>query len=371
MNIGKVNTSRTGRLTTLATLCRRYGTVSYVAGGGGNVSMKDTDTIWIKASGTALAQVDESTLVAVDRRSLRPLYSGLLSEDHEARESLAEQIVADAVLRTNGHGRPSVETPLHDLFSASYVVHTHPPLVNGMTCARDGESVSRNLFPDALWIPYTDPGVTLFLHVKRLFEEYFRERNHEPSILVMQNHGLVVASDDREEIDRIHDRICRALKRAYARAGVDAELQERDFRETSIPDLLNRVGVEPSVYQAFSCSDLHPAPRPLTPDHIVYGGVAPLDGTIDGGAADYKKQFGSDPKLLTHDGVVYGLGKSVSEARLALELAADGERVLNLTRAFGGPKFMPEPHWRFVVNWEAEVYRQKVARDFTSAQVSR
>lgn len=346
----------------LIALCHRYGTPQYVAGGGGNVSLKDAETLWIKASGLSLAQVNESNIVAVHRQALQRLYTGLVSESTEGRETIAKQIMSDASECAEGNRRPSVETPMHDLFSAAYVVHTHPALVNGLACSRDGEMACLELFPKALWVPYTDPGVTLCLYISELFHEYMNKWNREPSVLIMQNHGLVVASDELAEIDQIHARIFRVLRDEYAKKGIDAEIPGRIFEDALIPDLLNRMGIDSTEYQVLSCTGLRPPPGPLTPDHIVYSGVEPHDGSIQNDVADFRDEFNSDPKLVSHDKHVYGLGKTAGEARLALELAADGEQVLKLTRAFGGPKFMSEPQWRFVVNWEAEAYRQTVAR---------
>jgi len=35
--------------------------------------------------------------------------------------------------------RPSVETTLHDILPFSFVVHTHPALVNGLTCSQQAK----------------------------------------------------------------------------------------------------------------------------------------------------------------------------------------------------------------------------------------
>ena len=43
----------------------------FVIAGGGNTSFKDGQTIWIKASGQALATLSEDGLVALDREKLR------------------------------------------------------------------------------------------------------------------------------------------------------------------------------------------------------------------------------------------------------------------------------------------------------------
>ncbi len=76
------------------------------------------------------------------------------------------------------------------------------------------------------------------------------------------------------------------------------------------------------------------------------------------------ERFGSDPRLLIHEGALYAQGATRSLAQAACDLAADGAFVLRLTEAFGGANFMSEKQWQFVVDWEAESYRQSVAESY-------
>ena len=348
----------------LIALCHRYGTTRFVSCGGGNVSWKNKSTLWIKASGTYLSEADETTLVAVKREPLGDLYLNPAPSDSSEREAWAKQIIQSAVEDSVSSRRPSVETPLHDLFEAAYVVHTHAPLVNGLTCARNAESACRELFPDALWVPYLDPGVTLCLQAKRQFEDYVREHGAEPSVIIMQNHGLVVAADDLDEIDLIHERIFEVLEDTYRNAGLDTKRPDFVAEETDTLPASELVSdIDPRIL-ALECPGIHPSPGPLTPDHIVYSGVEPLNSVNGNGFAGYREQFGSDPQLLIHKGTTYALGTTGSQAKTASALAADGAHVLRLTEAFGGANFMSEEQWQFVVNWEAEAYRQSVAESY-------
>ena len=110
------------------------------------------------------------------------------------------------------------------------------------------------------------------------------------------------------------------------------------------------------------CTGIEPSPGPLTPDHVVYSGVEPLSLTNGDTLVTYREQFGSDPHLFIRAGTLYAQGATRSQVKAACDLAADGAHVLRLTEAFGGANFMSEKQWRFVVNWEAESYRQSVAR---------
>jgi len=345
----------------LVDLCHRYGTPRFVGAGGGNVSWKNTLTLWIKASGTYLSEVTEATLVAVRREPLAKLFQSPVPEDSSEREAWAKQIIQQAVEDDWSNGRPSVETPLHDLFDAAYVVHTHPPLVNGLTCSKNAESAWQALFPEALWVSYVDPGVTLFLQVKQQFKDYIRENGQEPSVIVMQNHGLVVAADELAEIDLIHERIFNVLEDAYSNAGLDTDRSYFAAEEVdTVPTSELDGDIDPELI-ALKCHGIHPSPGPLTPDHIVYSGVAPFYPANGDTLAAYRELFSSDPRLLIHEGVVYASGATRSQAQAAFDLAADGAHVLHLTEAFGGANFMTEEQWQFVVNWEAESYRQSVA----------
>ena len=73
-------------------------------------------------------------------------------------------------------------------------------------------------------------------------------------------------------------------------------------------------------------------------------------------------RFGSDPRLLIYADALYAQGATNSQVKAACDLAADGAHILRLTEAFGGANFMAEKQWRFVVNWEAESYRQSVVK---------
>ena len=74
-----------------------------------------------------------------------------------------------ARLRDEGDRRPSVECVFHALIPSRFVIHTHPTLVNSLTCASDGEAIAKDLLgDDALWVPYVDPGLPLAREIARL-----------------------------------------------------------------------------------------------------------------------------------------------------------------------------------------------------------
>ena len=348
-------------------LSHEFGTEDYVKGGGGNTSVKDTDTLWVKPSGTTLGGITPESFVALDRKKLGELYSVAPPSDPAAREALVKEKMLVAV-RPGSSGRPSVEAPLHDSFAAVFVVHTHPVLVNGMTCAQNGEDACRSLFPDALWIEYTDPGFTLSMKVRKELETYSDRFGRQPEVVFLENHGVFVAADSPESIRKSYSRIMDTLRKAYREAGIALTLKEgpapsRVVVENTSESLRRALGPEEAAF--VRASGPFTAPRgPISPDHIVYSKAYPFVGEPTPEALEsFRKEHGYAPRVVETKEGVFGLGSTERTARLALELARDGALVTQLAAAFGGIKFMSDRARKFIEGWEVEAYRRKVAAE--------
>jgi rhamnose utilization protein RhaD (predicted bifunctional aldolase and dehydrogenase) len=82
----------------------------YVIAGGGNTSFKDNDTIWIKASGQPLAELEESGLVALSRQKLAAISTSNYPEDPVEREEKVKNDLFSSVLNQETRCRPSLYT---------------------------------------------------------------------------------------------------------------------------------------------------------------------------------------------------------------------------------------------------------------------
>jgi rhamnose utilization protein RhaD (predicted bifunctional aldolase and dehydrogenase) len=112
---------------------RYYGALKdFVIAGGGNTSYKNDEHLWIKASGTTLANITEEGFVVLDRRKLAGIPGQTFSHDADTREQQVKDALYASCLRPDPALRPSVETNLHDIIGYSYVVHLHPTLVNAL-----------------------------------------------------------------------------------------------------------------------------------------------------------------------------------------------------------------------------------------------
>ena len=125
-------------LAALAAMSNKYGAdADYVLAGGGNTSYKDSETLYVKGSGTALATIKPEEFVRMDRSLLFEIRTKQYSEVEAECEA---QVLADmmAARREGETRRPSVETVLHDLLEWQFVLHLHPASVNGITCSVNG-----------------------------------------------------------------------------------------------------------------------------------------------------------------------------------------------------------------------------------------
>lgn len=350
-------------LETITRLSHEFGSADFVKGGGGNTSAKTAETLYVKPSGVTLAGLTPAGFVAMDRAKLGLLFTAEPPREPSARETLVKEMMAASVL-PGFTGRPSVEAPLHDTFRATYVVHTHPATVNGLTCAVNGEAACRELFPGALWMDYIDPGYTLCMAVRAAIQDYEKKNGAEPRLVFLKNHGVFIAGDTAEEIRERYRAVMDTLAGVYAKAGISPALAvpppPSDDETKIIIEKLRQAGGAETAGVAVS-GPFRVAADAISPDHIVYAKSFPWTGEISAAAfQEYKARRGYAPRVYTCASAVFGLGPTQKTADLALEFAQDGALVEQMANAFGGIRYLDEKARLFIENWEVESYRQKV-----------
>ena len=339
---------------------RKFGSDKYVKGGGGNSSVKTEDTIWVKPSGTTMGNITADKFVALNRAKVLCMDEVSLDGDVKEREASAKDIMAAAVL-PDSSGRPSVEAPLHNLLEKTYVIHTHPALVNGMTCAKNGEALCRKLFPEALWMGYIDPGITLYQVVRDEVAEYKKAHGCQPEVIFLKNHGVFVAGDTPEKILAVYDDIFAKLEKEYAEAGVSLTLEEHDIElNPKDTEVFKKTFPTEEMQAVIGTKSFDNPDGAISPDHIVYMKSFVHKGDIsEQSILDFKEKNGYYPKILETPGIVYSIGLNLAGTYLALELAKDGALIKQLAEAFGGINYLDDASREFIENWEVESYRRK------------
>lgn len=384
-------------LNDLLTASRKYGSdPKWVVAGGGNTSLKNGETLLVKASGFPLATIEAEGFARMDRNKLAAIWESdyPTGDDTESVADRERLVLADmmAARKPGEERRPSVETLLHDLLPWPLVVHLHPTLVNGLTCGIKGPEIAEELFGDRqCWIPVTDPGYVLALVIKDALKERTARGLKSPEYIFLANHGVFVGGESLTDVDDKYSRLHEALETRITRKPGDmpqtlelpagiyglASAVESFFGDQSA--ITAMAGGELARYQE-SRAAAATLTGCLTPDHIVYAGPGALyldcrniskeelTSHWQESAAEYNSIWGKPPNVtIIHslEGksftlVAAGNIKSLANAMLLLENALE---VSAYTESFGGALILEERFVRFIVDWEVENYRSKMASD--------
>ena len=358
----------------------------YVIAGGGNTSYKDEQTIWIKASGQSLAELTEDGLVALSREKLHSISSGIYSEEPAERE---EQVKADmlrSIIDPGKNKRPSVETSLHEMVKYKFIVHLHPTLINGLLCSRNAKNLTLKLFGESvLFVPYTDPGYTLFKMVESEIKLYREKFSHDPQIIFLENHGSIVGADTTDEIRKIYSDIIQKIEEQIPPISENIPIPYNPLLHKVLPGLrILLSGEKPGIIRFRNNSviakfyqnqlEFHKISLPLTPDIIVYCKTRYLyieqSSTAEKILDSFRYQlphfiseYGYSPKvIIIKDMGVFAIGESYSSAEACLDIYEDLIKISHYASLCGGIKFLSPEQVSFIDQWEVENYRRKVSQ---------
>lgn len=366
-------TNQAELLRDLVLMSNRYGSdPELVLAGGGNTSAKDSGTLYVKASGTSLATITEDGFVGLDRERLAGILNKEYPESDKEREAAFLADVMAAKANPDDTKRPSVEALLHNLFPHRLVLHLHPALVNGLTCGANGEETAMRLFADkVLWVEECRPGYTLAKLCNDRMNEYYQTFGKHVSILLLQNHGVFFAGDTLGQIDELLNGVMGKLKEMVVRkpdlsvAGFDrSAANEAEERLSALSGKVVLHGAHADAMKFSSdIGSAAPLLEPFTPDHIVYCKARPMFvDDLDALSEDFRSfrnKNGYDPKIVIVKGMgFFALGTGEKDAKTAKMLFEDAIKIAVYSESFGGPRHMAEEMVDFIINWEAESYRQ-------------
>lgn len=330
----------------------------YVQGGGGNTSVKLSGGLMaIKASGFCLRDIEPDKAYAVmDCQALRDFYYGNEPGDlPDVEKAGAEQ--AKAATRTiEGLAalRPSVEAGFHSVLKI-FVLHTHSVYANLACCSAACHTLAEAAFAgaDYTWgmVPYVDPGANLTFAIRDEVERVKTASGRIPSVILMQNHGIIVHDDDPDRCLAIHADANQRLAGQFGLTG-------NSFPAAAIRE------VEPGLYAAdtpYLAETLRSGAyterflleEPLYPDQMVFltGSFSMDSGTPEDGQCTASSKTGE--VLLRMD---------AGKAQVMVETLTAVLFIIEHIRAAGQPlSTMGEAAKHFIANWESEKYRKSLA----------
>ena len=358
----------------------------FVLAGGGNTSVKDGDILYIKGSGTTLATIQADGFVAMDRTKLAALWTAAYPSDSAAREAAVLADLMAARKPADMHKRPSVETLMHDLFPQKFVVHTHPPVANGVACGKQGKKFfDDNFADDGIWVPAIEPGYVMAAAIRTALQAFAKKHGATPKIAFLESHGLVIAGDTADEVKFLTDRVMKAIVAQVKHPADFAPAAfDRKFAAALAPAIRMLAAPGNDAIAVFRANvefqrlladkkSFAPVASMFTPDHIVYAGAAPLFvaakkdvesqyDELNRAIAEHRAKWGDAPKIVAVQKLgVYALGTSKKMADAAMALFMDQCKVAASAASFGGSKPLSPKLLNFIRTWEVENYRQKVS----------
>lgn len=370
----------------LIEISRFYGkSRDYVIAGGGNTSYKDESTIWIKASGQSLAELTEEGLVSLDRKKLQVISTNLYSENTSEREEQVKNDMALSILGPDRHKRPSVETSLHEIIRYKYVVHLHPTQVTGLLCSRNAKNSTLKIFgEEVLFVPYIDPGYTLFKKLESEINIYRQKYGQDPRVIFLENHGSFVSADSTDDIKTIYNDILTRISQNVPPETEITQLPGNPALEKALPSLRMLLSEDKPLIVRHRHSSLiaqyyqnqqeyHKISHPLTPDIIVYckthfmyvEQTASAERIVDSvkyQLPKFRNEYGYSPRIMVMKNMgVFAFADSVASAEASLDVFEDLVKISHYALKWGGIKYLTPEQVTFIDQWEVENYRRKVS----------
>lgn len=326
-----------------------------VQAGGGNSSFKmSSDKMVIKASGYQLAEMKKDDGYAI----VNPCIIRNAFINNENLELVTEEESKLILKQAYVEGkRPSIETFLHAI-SGKYTLHTHPIVVNALTCRKGGMDILKGLFPEALFIPYATPGVEL---AKMFFQTYRMEGNGGTiifDIVFLQNHGLVVSGDTAEEVIGRTEEVVKRLEQ-YLSCDYDDYhcltkiwkcFEDKVVWRVTDAHILNIYNALNGMWQHTFC-----------PDCVVFLGKKLLylpDNFGERDVEEFCASYGS-PVMINYNGYLFIIADSVKKAMEIQSVMSFSAQVMYLNRNEECISLTDEEQ-NFLLNWDAEKYRKTI-----------
>ncbi len=231
----------------------------HVQGAGGNASVKTNEAMWIKASGTLMGTaLKRDIFVATDLRAIHTaLAEGDPAADQPASFSLGQ-----------GDGlRPSIETSLHAVFPQRIVLHTHCVHTLAHAVRLEAEALlAEKLRPfDWRFVPYAKPGANLARSVKAAM-------GPNTDVIVLGNHGLIVAGETAQDVADLQTRVHSALAlqaAPFQTSDVDRLKALSEKSRFILPEdvSLHQLALVPGRVAQVTKGSLYP-------DHVIFCGIA-------------------------------------------------------------------------------------------------
>ncbi len=236
-----------------------------------------------------------------------------------------------------------------------------------------------------LFVPYTDPGYTLYKRLETDINAYRQKFSHDPQIIFLENHGSFVGADSTDEIKKIYDEILVKIKEQVPPITEVTPLPYNPVLNKVLPTIRMLLsGEQPGIIRFRNNSliarfyqnqqEFHKISLPLTPDIIVYCKTRFLyieqSSTAEKILDSFRYQlphfiseYGYLPKIfIIKDMGVFAIAETYANAEASLDVYEDLIKISYYASLCGGIKFLIPEQVDFIDKWEVENYRRSIAQ---------
>ena len=265
----------------------------------------------------------------------------------EYSEKIRENVVSKEKIK------PSVETGFHS-FLKKYVIHTHSVYANIPCCVEAGKNLIEKIFIDEeiepLWIKYTHPGFDLTKELMECLEEYRDEFGYDPEVIFLENHGLIITTDQAEDCIALNTEVNQILRNylniedEYPEVEIE-EIEEQKFvsKTQYLIDFFKRTEITEDYFENI-----------LYPDQIVY---LEDDVAINSKDKDNKININTDNGEIIYK-ANYKEAKTIDETLTAFIYIMDYIENSDLVL-----QTMPQKSIDLIKNMQAEKHRKKIMKE--------
>ncbi len=228
-------------------------------GTGGNTSIKQGDTMYIKASGTHLYDAvhkDIFTTVSV-QQTLEALEKAHISYTTQEITLPKQQVHTN----TKKQKVPSIETPLHALLPFSVVLHTHCIYSLAHSLNHKAEQNLAKLLSPYHWalLPYRKPGLSLAQGIQNICTN-----QPKTDVFILKNHGIIVGGHDCHDafakLKAVREALFLPLRDSLCTTYAQDFLHKANTLQWAIPQdpILHSLATDATSLHYASCGILHP-----------------------------------------------------------------------------------------------------------------
>lgn len=368
----------------LVELARRYGAnPQWVPEGRGSVSLKEENTLRITADGVSLADATEESFISLDRRKVAGILRRELPAEPLAREREAWSLLFET-RRVGQRETPPADAFLHETVQYACVVHTHPPLINGVACARDGLDVSQRLFGEiVVWVPVASVGVgaARALATGLSSRKPENDASNAPVLAaLLQNNGLLLAAESIDQLHEVQQFLIETARSAVRRlpdlSPVAYDAQAAELISLQISRQAEQWDRSGARYRTTiltnrevtrlvrSARAFSPMEKPLCTYHVVPLGHRIPFLSLDGddviatrkSIAEAIERFGAEAGWVPPAIAVQGLGMFItgrdrSEMDVTAALLLDAVQIAVYAQEFGGTAPLPQEQIDLYLRW--------------------